>query len=77
LPELKRITACHFADKGEKMIPAIGVMVGVYIITRMIELISRSDRHVFVKVVSAITILVTIVSIVDLLNAGTRSIPQF
>jgi len=59
------------------MIPTIGIMIGAYIITRMIEIICRSDRNVFVKAVSVVTILVAIVSIVDLVNAGTRGIPEF
>lgn len=53
------------------MIPAIGVMIGLYIITRMIELMMREDRKPALKVLSGVTILVTIISMVDILNAGS------
>jgi hypothetical protein len=53
------------------MIPALGLMIGCYIISRMIEMIS-SDKKTVVKVFSCVTILVTLVSMVDILNAGTR-----
>jgi hypothetical protein len=51
------------------MVPAIGIMIAAYIITRMIDLLSKETKTI-VKVVSCITILVTLVSAVDILNAG-------
>lgn len=53
------------------MIPAIGLMVGFYIITRMLDLLS-GDKKIWVKVFGVITILVTLVSLIDLLNAGSH-----
>lgn len=54
------------------MIPAIGLMIGAYIITRMLELLS-GDKKLWVKGFGVITILVTLVSLIDLLNAGSRA----
>jgi hypothetical protein len=52
------------------MIPAIGVMIAAYIITRMIDLLSKDPKTVL-KVFSCITIVVTLISVVDVLNAGS------
>ena len=59
------------------MIPDIGLMIGVYIITKMISFLSRKgDRaeSLLVKGLAIITILITSVCIVDLLIKG-MSIP--
>jgi glycopeptide antibiotics resistance protein len=53
------------------MIPAIGIMVGAYIITRMMEILAKAESKNVTKVFSVVTILVTLVSVVDLLNAGS------
>jgi hypothetical protein len=58
------------------MIPDIGLMVGLYIITRMIVVICDKDKTATPKVFSAITILVTLFCIVDLLNKGSSGIPR-
>lgn len=55
------------------MIPAIGLMIGAYIITRMLDLLGAADKRPAIKVFGVLTILVTIVSIVDILNAGSRA----
>ena len=55
------------------MIPDIGLMVGIYIITRMISFLSRKgDRaeSLLVKGLAIITILITSICIVDLLMKG-------
>lgn len=63
----------HFdAALKATMIPAIGLMIGFYIITRMLELLA-SDKKMWVKVFGVITILVTLVSLIDLLSAGSRA----
>jgi hypothetical protein len=54
------------------MIPTIGTIIGAYIITRMLDLLA-SDKKTVIKVFGAITILITLVGIVDLLNAGSRA----
>jgi len=56
------------------MIPDIGIMVGLYVITRMLSLLFRKDARaesVAVKIFAVITILATILSLGDLLTRGT------
>lgn len=60
------------------MIPDIGVMIGVYIITRMLSFLTRREpraESLLVKVFAAITILVTLLMILDLLIRGTAQTP--
>lgn len=42
------------------MIPAIGLMVGAYIFTRMVDMLGRSDVSVIAKIFSVLTILVVL-----------------
>lgn len=56
------------------MIPAIGVMIAAYILTRMAELFAREGTKTWVKVFAAVTVLITIISVVDILNAGSRGV---
>jgi hypothetical protein len=58
------------------MIPTIGTMIGAYIITRMLDLLS-SDKKTIIKVFGVITILVTLLGIIDLLNSGSRAAASF
>ena len=51
------------------MIPVLSVMIGAYIITRMLELVA-SDKHTIVKTAAAITILVSVFCVMFILNAG-------
>jgi len=56
------------------VIPTIGLMIGFYIITRMISLASRSgDRaeSALVKIFAVITILVAALGMVSLLTSGS------
>lgn len=46
-------------------------MIGCYIIARMAELISLSDRSKTVKVLASIALAVAIFSIIDLASSGT------
>ena len=62
------------------MIPDSGLMVGAYIITRMISFLTRKEEKaesVIVKVFTVITILVTVVSVLDLLTRGAPSTPHW
>lgn len=55
------------------MVATIGLMIGVYIITRMISLITRQHERAesgVVKVFAVITICVTLICILDLLTRG-------
>ncbi len=58
------------------MIPAIGLMIGAYIVTRMFDLMAKAETHKAVKVFAVLTVLITLVSVVDILNAGS-SVPRF
>jgi len=52
------------------MIPAIGTMIGVYIITRMLDLLA-ADRHSVVKGFAVASMLITIFCLIALLSAGS------
>ncbi len=51
-------------------------MIGAYIFTRMAELLANKDKGVTIKVFAVITILIAIISVVDIMNAGS-SVPRF
>jgi hypothetical protein len=53
------------------MIPALGTMIGAYIITRMLDLLT-TDKKTVIKVFACLTIVVTLFGVVDILNAGSR-----
>ncbi|WYX09453.1 hypothetical protein WJ978_28715 [Achromobacter xylosoxidans] len=59
---------------GSSMIPAIGLMVGAYIITRMTAMLTQPGTSKVLKVLSLITIAVALVSCLDLLT-GSAAIP--
>ena len=59
------------------MIPTIGIMIGFYIITRMLSFLLRKEQrseNMFVKILAVITIIVTIISIIDFISSGTKSL---
>jgi len=61
------------------MIPEIGLMVGAYIVTRMFSFILRKDERKeppFVVILSGLTILVTVIVVIDLLFRGV-SLPNY
>lgn len=59
------------------MIPDIGLMVGCYIITRMVSLANREEESIAVKIFAGITILATAFALFDLLYRGTGTgMPQ-
>ncbi|WP_238914230.1 hypothetical protein [Achromobacter insolitus] len=55
------------------MIPAIGLMVGAYILTRMIDMLGRSDVSAIAKLFSVGTILVVLFGCFVLLSAGSMA----
>ena len=62
------------------MIPALGFMIGSYIIFRMIEVLlfsgsrySGKVQHVTAIVLAGVVALVTFVNMIDLLVAGSRA----
>lgn len=55
------------------MIPTIGLMMGVYIITRMLELLDKKEVRATPKVFAVITIIITIFCIFALLASGAST----
>lgn len=53
------------------MIPAIGVMIAAYIVTRMMEILAKTESRKVIKAFAVITILLTLISVVDILSAGS------
>lgn len=59
------------------MLPDIGLMVGVYIVTRMVSFLTRQDQRAevgIVKILAVITIVVTLIALGDLLLRGASPI---
>lgn len=52
------------------MIPVIGVMVGLYIVTRMAQLLASAAKP-YVKVFAAITAVASVIGIVALVESGS------
>lgn len=59
------------------MIATIGIMMGTYIVTRMLSIVFNkwSKGENFVRVAAVITIIVAIFGIIDLLTTGV-SVPR-
>jgi hypothetical protein len=49
------------------MLQVIGIMIGAYIFTRMLALVSRNDTKTGVTVFAIITMIVTVLCVIDLL----------
>jgi hypothetical protein len=57
------------------MIPDIGVMIGFYIITKMVSFLTRSGARkesLFVRLFSVLTILITMAAMADLIMQGQK-----
>ena len=52
------------------MIPALSLMIGMYIITRMFEILLKDDTNTFVKVIGLITVAAAVFSLYSILIAG-------
>jgi hypothetical protein len=60
------------------MIPDIGLMIGAYVVTRMISFLTRNGERaesMVVKVLAAITVLITLICVADLLMRGQPTPP--
>ncbi|MNT35229.1 hypothetical protein D3C72_1712500 [compost metagenome] len=57
------------------MIPAIGLMVGAYIVTRMTAMLTRPDSSKVVRVLSILTIAVALISCLELLTGAAAHAP--
>lgn len=58
------------------MLPDIGLMVGAYIITRMVSFLTRKDQRLesgVVRVLSIVTIAISVIVMADLLSRGGSS----
>jgi len=53
------------------MIPAIGLMIAAYIVTRMIHLFML-EQSILIKILSVITILVAVICAYELLASGSN-----
>ncbi len=61
------------------MIPAIGLMIGAYIITRMVSFISRREERKesgIVIICAIITIVVVLISLVGLFASSISTLPS-
>lgn len=55
------------------MIPTIGVMMGAYIFTRMIELVTTKETHGAVIIFAIITMIVVFLGVIGLMTtSGTH-----
>jgi len=52
------------------MLPTIGVMIGFYIFTRMIEILMVKNQYTAVRIFAILTMLVTFFSVMDLFFSG-------
>ncbi len=58
------------------MIPTIGLMIGCYIVTRMISFITRTGEHKessLTKIVAVLTLVVTLLFMGDLFLSGVTT----
>lgn len=58
------------------MIPAIGFMIGAYIITRMVQNLSNKENNTVVALCSVVTIIIALFSIADLFLSGSNIASQ-
>lgn len=54
------------------MIPALSVMIGMYIIARMLELASDAQAKTFVKLFAILTLVITAFAMIVILAAGAK-----
>ena len=57
------------------MIPIIGIMMGCYIITRMISFITRKEERaesLLVKICAVITVVITIICMASLIMSSSQ-----
>ncbi len=59
------------------MIPEIGLMLGLYIIVRMLQIVSSKTAALWLGIPAVITILVTAICIFDLVVSGSQRMPSF
>ena len=55
------------------MLPTIGIMIGFYILTRMIEILGTKEKGTGLKIFAVITVLVTLISMASLFTEGSKT----
>jgi hypothetical protein len=58
------------------VIPTIGVMIGMYILTRMVEMVLYTDRKGGTKALGWITVVVAVVGMISLVTTGQQNWPS-
>ena len=66
------LAACVIHEKEGKMIPEIGLMIGCYIVAKLVYISGTDDATPVVKGLSAIAILVAFGVMVDLFMRGQK-----
>jgi hypothetical protein len=60
-------------NKGANhVIPTIGVMIGMYIVTRMVEMVLYAERKAGTKILAWVTVAVAVVGMLSLLTSGSN-----
>lgn len=57
------------------MIPAIGLMIGAYIFTRMLETALQPTTNLAIKILAVITIIIVCVCVLDLITTA-KTVPM-
>ena len=55
------------------MVATIGIMMGFYIITRCVEILSSKEAKIITKLFSGLTIFIVVISMMSLISTGTSS----
>ena len=58
------------------MVPLIGVMMGAYIFTRLLEIATTPSINITVRIVALLAILVDLFCLLGLIAGGTSSPPS-
>lgn len=55
------------------MIPAIGLMIAAYTLTRLLGMLFQKDVNVFVKIIAVIAMIVILIATMDLFSAASKT----
>lgn len=55
------------------MIPAIGVIIAAYTITRMLDMLARESTKTLVKVIACVAIVITLIAVIGIMGAGSQA----
>ncbi len=54
------------------MIPAIGLIIGMYVIVRYLSFLGSKTENILVKVCSVLALILTVLCLVDILISGSK-----